>query len=64
MLVDASCNFSVDVGMLVCYYGRKFTISHCKAETILAMVKEHISLRDQKNMKQILINGCPWMLDL
>jgi hypothetical protein len=59
----AMAHFDLDPGRFVQWMGGKYTGQLRDAYSTLAAVKGHISINDYKQMKRILLEGCPAQLD-
>jgi hypothetical protein len=59
----AMAHFGLNPGRFVRWMGGEYTDQHRDAYSTLAAVKGHVSTEDYKQMKRILLNGCPAQLD-
>jgi hypothetical protein len=59
----AMAHFGLDPGRFVRWMGGEYTGQLRDAHSTLAAVKGHVSIDDYKQMKQILLDGCPAHLD-
>jgi hypothetical protein len=63
MANTAMAHFGLDPGRFVRWMGDEYTGQHRDAYLTLAAVKGHVSTNNYKQMKRILLNGCPAQLD-
>ncbi len=59
----AMAHFGLDPGRFVRWMGGEYTVQLRDAHSTLAAVKDHVSIDDYDQMKQILLNGCPAQFD-
>ena len=59
----AMAHFGLDPGRFARWMGGEYTGQLRDAHSTLAAVKSHISIDDYKQMKRILLNGCPAQLN-
>jgi hypothetical protein len=63
MANTAMAHFGLNPGRFVRWMGGKYIGQHCDAYSTLAAIKGHVSTNDYKQMKRILLNGCPAQLN-
>jgi hypothetical protein len=59
----AMAHFGLNSGRFVQWMGGEYTGQHRDTYSTLAAVKGHVSTNDYKQMKRILLDGCPAQLN-